>query len=55
MKIETRELKNGGTLTMVKTNSMPFKKGDVVLVTDPCYWFDDEDKESGFDLSLIHI
>lgn len=50
MKIETRELKNGGTLTMVKTNSMSFNQGDVVLVTDPCYWFDDEDKESGFDL-----
>lgn len=50
MKIETRELKNGGTLTMVKTDSMSFNQGDVVLVTDPCYWFDDEDKGSGFDL-----
>jgi len=50
MKIETRVLKNGGTLTLVKTNSMGFKNGDIVLVTDPCYWFDEEDKESGFDL-----
>lgn len=50
MKIETRVLKNGGTLTLVKTNSMGFKKGDVVLVTDPCYWFDEEGKESTFSL-----
>ena len=50
MKIETKELSNGGVLTLVKTNSISFKKGDVVLVTDPCYWFDDEDKESRFSL-----
>lgn len=50
MKIETRELANGGTLTLVKVNSMNFKKGDVVLVTDPCYWFSEKDKEIGFDL-----
>ena len=35
MKIETKELSNGGVLTLVKTNSISFKKGDVVLVTDP--------------------
>ena len=50
MKIETKELSNGGVLTLVKTNSISFKKGDVVLVTDPCYWFDEEDKESRFSL-----
>jgi hypothetical protein len=42
MKIETKKLSNGGVLTLVKTNSISFKKGDVVLVTDPCYWFDEE-------------
>jgi len=50
MKTETRKLINGATLTLVKDNSMDFQKGDVVLVTDPCYWFDEEDKEAGFDL-----
>jgi len=50
MKIETKELSNGGVLTLVKTNSISFKKGDVVLVTDPCYWFDEVDKKGGFSL-----
>ena len=53
MKIERKELDNGGVLTMVKTDRLKFYKGQVVLVTDPCYWFDEEDKEKGFDLWQI--
>ena len=55
MKIETKELSNGGVLTLVKTNSISFKKGDVVLVTDPCYWFDEEDKESRLMVVMVLI
>ena len=45
MKTVSKTLSDGSVLTLEKTDQITFPKGEKILVTDPCYWFDN--KEGG--------